>query len=110
MAKPPASPVFNQTCTASGKPPRVTLTGAWYQTLLQNSASSAMVRRVLSLWGMITRAAPAMGALAYGVSAEFLGLQLPVLAGCLLCALAWLRTQARVPRIAPILERGGTLA
>jgi hypothetical protein len=30
MAKPPASPVFNQTCTASGKPPRVTLTGAWY--------------------------------------------------------------------------------
>jgi hypothetical protein len=36
MAKPPASPVFNQTCTASGKPPRVTLTGAWYKTWLAN--------------------------------------------------------------------------
>ena len=69
-----------------------------------------MVGRVLSLWGMITRAAPAMGALAYGVSSEFLGLQWPVLIGCLLCALAWLRIQARVPRMAPILERSETLA
>jgi hypothetical protein len=84
--------------------------GISIQTLLQNSASSAMVGRVLSLWGMITRAAPAMGALAYGVSAEFFGLQLPVLIGCLLCALAWLRTQAHLPRMAPILEGSETLA
>jgi predicted MFS family arabinose efflux permease len=87
-----------------------TMHGISIQTLLQNSASSAMVGRVLSLWGMITRAAPAMGALAYGVSAEFLGLQLPVLIGCLLCALAWLRAQARLPRMAPILEGSETLA
>ena len=70
-----------------------TMHGISIQTLLQNSASSAMVGRVLSLWGMITRAAPAMGALAYGAASEFLGLQLPVLLGCLLCALAWLRAQ-----------------
>jgi MFS family permease len=87
-----------------------TMHGISIQTLLQNSASSAMVGRVLSLWGMITRAAPAMGALAYGASAEFLGLQLPVLIGCLLCALAWMRAQARLPRMAPILERSETLA
>ena len=62
-----------------------TMHGISIQTLLQNSASSAMVGRVLSLWGMITRAAPAMGALTYGVASEFLGLQIPVLLGCLLC-------------------------
>ena len=70
-----------------------TMHGISIQTLLQNSASSAMVGRVLSLWGMITRAAPAMGALTYGAASEFLGLQIPVLLGCLLCSLAWLRTQ-----------------
>jgi MFS family permease len=87
-----------------------TMHGISIQTLLQNSASSAMVGRVLSLWGMITRAAPAMGALAYGASSEFLGLQVPVLFGCLFCALAWLRAQARLPRMAPILEGSETLA
>jgi predicted MFS family arabinose efflux permease len=87
-----------------------TMHGISIQTLLQNSASSAMVGRVLSLWGMITRAAPAMGALIYGAASEFLGLQIPVLLGCLLCSLAWLRTRSRLPRIAPALEGGGTLA
>jgi MFS family permease len=87
-----------------------TMHGISIQTLLQNSASSAMAGRVLSLWGMITRAAPALGALTYGVASEFLGLQVPVLLGCLLCLLAWLRTRSRLPRIAPALEGGGTLA
>jgi MFS family permease len=87
-----------------------TMHGISIQTLLQNSASSAMVGRVLSLWGMITRAAPAMGALSYGAASEFLGLQLPVLLGCLLCALAWLRMHSRVPRVAPVLEGSETLA
>ena len=87
-----------------------TIHGISIQTLLQNSASSAMVGRVLSLWGMITRAAPAMGALAYGASSEFLGLQLPVLIGCLLCGVAWLRAQSGIARIAPALEGSETLA
>jgi hypothetical protein len=59
---------------------------------------------------MITRAAPAMGALTYGAASEFLGLQIPVLLGCLLCSLAWLRTRSRLPRIAPALEGSETLA
>lgn len=87
-----------------------TMHGISIQTLLQNSAASAMVGRVLSLWGMITRAAPAMGALSYGAAAEFLGLQLPVLIGCLLCGLAWLLAYSRLPRMAPALERSETLA
>ena len=78
-----------------------TMHGISIQTLLQNSASSAMVGRVPSLWGMITRAAPAMGALIYGAASEFLGLQIPVLLGCLLCSLAWLRTRSRLPRSRP---------
>jgi MFS family permease len=87
-----------------------TMHGISIQTLLQNAASAAMVGRVLSLWGMITRAAPAMGALSYGAASELLGLQLPVLLGCLLCALAWMRAQSRLPRIAPALEGSETLA
>ena len=81
-----------------------TMHGISIQTLLQNSASATMVGRVLSLWGMITRAAPAMGALAYGAASEFLGLQIPVLLGCLLCGLVWLRAKANLPRMAPALE------
>jgi hypothetical protein len=87
-----------------------TMHGISIQTLLQHSASAAMVGRVLSLWGMITRAAPAMGALAYGAASEFLGLQIPVLLGCLLCGLAWLRAKANLPRMARSLEGGETLA
>jgi MFS family permease len=87
-----------------------TMHGISIQTLLQNSASSTMVGRVLSLWGMITRAAPAIGALAYGASSEVLGLQVPVLCGCLLCVLAWLCAKERLPRMAPILEGTETLA
>jgi predicted MFS family arabinose efflux permease len=87
-----------------------TMHGISIQTLLQHSASAAMVGRVLSLWGMITRAAPAMGALAYGAASEFLGLQIPVLLGCLLCGVAWLRAKASLPRMARTLEGSETLA
>ncbi len=87
-----------------------TMHGISIQTLLQNSASASMVGRVLSLWGMITRAAPAMGALIYGAASELVGLQIPVLAGCALCGLAWLRARARLPRMAPVLEGSETLA
>ena len=87
-----------------------TMHGISIQTLLQNSASSAMVGRVLSLWGMITRAAPAMGALAYGAASEFVGLQWPVLCGCLLCGAGLAACAARLPRMAPVLEGSETLA
>ena len=81
-----------------------TMHGISIQTLLQNSSAPHMVGRVLSLWGMITRAAPAMGALVYGAASEFVGLRIPILVGCVLCALMWLRTWMRRQRIAPALE------
>jgi hypothetical protein len=66
-----------------------------------------MIGRVLSTWGMITRAAPAMGALVYGIASEFLGLRIPVLIGAALCAIVWLRTWVRLPHMAPVLEGSG---
>jgi predicted MFS family arabinose efflux permease len=81
-----------------------TIHGISCQTLLQNAASPGMIGRVLSTWGMITRAAPAMGALCYGAASEFMGLRLPVLIGAALCACVWLRTWVRLPHMAPKLE------
>jgi hypothetical protein len=81
-----------------------TMHGISCQTLMQNSASPAMVGRVLSLWGMITRAGPAMGALIYGAAAEVLGLRIPVLIGVLVCAAVWVRTWLRLRTVAPALE------
>jgi predicted MFS family arabinose efflux permease len=81
-----------------------TMHGISCQTLLQNSASPGMIGRVLSTWGMITRAAPAMGALAYGVASEFVGLRIPVLVGASICVVVWLRTQVRLPHMSMILE------
>ncbi len=84
-----------------------TMHGISCQTLLQNSAAPGMIGRVLSTWGMITRAAPAMGALAYGIASEFLGLQIPVLIGAGLCVVVWLRTWKRLAHMTPILEGNG---
>jgi MFS family permease len=82
-----------------------TMHGISCQTLMQNSASPAMVGRVLSLWGMITRAAPAMGALIYGAAADAFGLQIPVLIGVAVCLAVWARTWTRLRVVAPALER-----
>ena len=81
-----------------------TMHGISCQTLIQNAAAPAMVGRVLSLWGMITRAAPALGALIYGAAAEVFGLQIPILIGVAICAAVWLRTWLRLKTLTPALE------
>src|SRR6185437_12537041 len=78
--------------------------GIAIQTMLQRASSPAMIGRVISLWGMVVRGGPAVGALVYGATSEFVGLQLPVLAGCLLLCGAWLWVRSRQPRIALALE------
>ncbi len=78
--------------------------GISIQTLLQNASSTGMVGRVLSLWGMITRAAPAIGALLYGTASEFAGLRIPVFVGCALCLCMWVYTWRRRKAIAAALE------
>jgi predicted MFS family arabinose efflux permease len=82
-----------------------TMHGISAQTLIQSGTSGPMLGRALSLWGMIGRAGPALGALIYGVAAEFAGLRWPVMLGCavalLACAYAW----RRQPQMARALER-----
>ncbi|MDN3563786.1 MFS transporter [Paeniroseomonas aquatica] len=74
------------------------------QTLVQNAADPAMRGRVLSLWGMITRACPASGALALGTAGEFLGLRLPTILAMLasLLVVAW--GLKRLPVMVAVLE------
>ena len=83
-----------------------TMHGISIQTLLQSSCSPLMVGRVLSLWGMITRAAPAMGALIYGATSELVGLQIPLIVGSALCAMVWAHTWRSRAAIAAALEGG----
>ena len=82
-----------------------TIHGIAAQTLLQTTTSGQMLGRVLSLWGMIGRAAPALGALAYGKFAEHFGLQPPVLVGCALGLLGCLLVARRLKQIERSLER-----
>ena len=58
-----------------------TIHGIAAQTLLQSATSGHMIGRVISLWGMITRVGPALGALGYGAAAGMAGLRWPVLLG-----------------------------
>ncbi len=62
------------------------------QTLLQLSVDAALRGRVLSLFGMVIRGGPALGALAIGAASEIIGLQLAQGAAALLMllGLAWL--------------------
>jgi MFS family permease len=83
-----------------------TIHGVSVQTLLQSSTSGAMLGRVLSLWQMITRAGPALGALGYGVLAEWAGLRVPVLLGGGLGLLACLWALRQAPVMERNLERG----
>ena len=82
-----------------------TIHGVSAQTMLQSSTSGAMLGRVLSLWQLIGRAGPALGALAYGVLAEWLGLRIPVLAGACVALVACAWAMRRAPTWARSLER-----
>jgi MFS family permease len=66
------------------------ITGAGIQTLLQLSVETDMRGRVLSLYGLIMRGGPAVGALAMGWIAEFTGLRWPLAGGAVVVAIAGL--------------------
>lgn len=81
------------------------LHGIAVQTLVQSASDPAMRGRVLAVWGLITRAGPAAGALALGAAGEAFGLAWPVYAAVLLALgiVAWGLTVAG--RAAASLER-----
>ena len=63
--------------------------GVGTQTLLQTSVDEAVRGRVLSLFGLVFRSGPAIGALIMGFASEFLGLRWPLVIGALVGAIAW---------------------
>ena len=75
------------------------------QTLVQNSIEATVRGRVMSLYGMIARAGPALGALAMGAASEVFGLRWPVVVGAALVLLMWLWLRPQRQRLAEVLER-----
>jgi MFS family permease len=71
--------------------------GICVQTLMQSATAPALRGRMLSLWGLITRACPALGALALGAAGEMFGLRWPTLVAVLLFlgVFAWGMTRLR---------------
>jgi predicted MFS family arabinose efflux permease len=75
--------------------------GAGTQTVLQSAVDEDMRGRALSLFGLIFRGGPALGALLMGAVSEALGLQVPLAAGALIGLIAALllwRRRASVVR------------
>jgi MFS family permease len=82
------------------------VTGIGSQTLLQMAVEPSMRGRVLSLYGVIFRAAPALGTLLMGLASSYVGLQWPVLAAALLTASYWFWAHASQARVTEALEGG----
>ncbi len=78
--------------------------GISVQTLAQTASDTSMRGRVLSLWGLITRACPALGALVLGGLGEVFGLRGPTIAVCLLSLVVFAWGMGRLPRMAAVLE------
>ena len=83
----------------------VIVVGVGEQTLMQNAVDPAMRGRVMSLYGMVGRGAPALGALAMGSLAEAFGFQVPVIAGALVCLGLWFWASRRRDEMTRALER-----
>jgi MFS family permease len=83
----------------------ITLVGTGTQTLMQNSVDGAMRGRVMSLYGMIYRGGPAIGALAMGSAAEQFGFQASLAVGGILCVAVFFWLYPRLSAMIPALER-----
>jgi MFS family permease len=88
----------------------VGLTGASVasQSIVQLAADETMKGRVLSLYGMLFRAGPALGTLAIGAAAEIAGLVPPILVAALIIALVTLWTFVQRGKIAAVAGRDKT--
>jgi MFS family permease len=74
--------------------------GIAIQTLIQLAADAGMRGRVMGLYGLIFRGAPAIGALLAGVASAQFGLRWPVVLGALLVVIVCAWTYRRRARIA----------
>ena len=86
----------------------IVIGGTGTQVLMQHSVDGAMRGRVMSLYGMIFRGGPAVGALAIGSAAEFIGFPAALAAGGVVCLAVWLWLLPRRAAIIAALETGGS--
>lgn len=82
----------------------ITITGVGAQALIQGAVSGALRGRVVSVYGMIFRAGPAMGALLIGALSEVFGWHWPLATSAALCLGVWLWARGRQARMAAALE------
>ena len=79
--------------------------GVTEQTLLQTAVDGEMRGRVLSLYTLIARGCPSIGALLMGWAAEVTGLRWPVAAGAVVCLGLWLWARSRQKTLSSALEK-----
>ncbi|MEK9683874.1 MAG: MFS transporter [Rhodospirillaceae bacterium] len=78
--------------------------GTTTQTLMQHAVDESVRGRVMSLYGMIHRGAPALGALLMGAMAELIGIRFAVAVGGFFCVAVWIWLAPRTLEIRNILE------
>jgi predicted MFS family arabinose efflux permease len=84
----------------------VTLAGTSTQIMMQNSVDGAMRGRVMSLYGVVHRGAPALGAVIIGVAAEQIGLQTAMIGGGVVTAIVFVAMLRRYKAMVAALEGG----
>jgi MFS family permease len=82
----------------------ITVTGVSGQALIQNAVSGPLRGRVISMYGMIFRAAPATGAFFIGALSERFGWHYPLAGACVLCLGVWWWARGRRKSMAAALE------
>ena len=85
---------FTQACTGTGT-----------QTLIQSAVEDRLRGRVMSVWLVIGRGGPALGALVMGAMAEIVGFGPPLLTGAIVTFLTAAVVLPRRRKLAPALER-----
>ncbi len=81
------------------------VSGVSTQSIIQLAVDPAVRGRVLSLYGIIVRAGPAVGALVLGGASELVGLRPPLIAGAIVCVVAWLFVWRRRAGVETALEQ-----
>ncbi len=82
----------------------VTLAGTSTQIMMQNSVEGSVRGRVMSLYGMVHRGAPALGAVIIGVAAEQIGLQAAMIGGGVLTGVVFVLMLRRYGSMVAALE------
>lgn len=75
------------------------------QSLIQTQVDGAMRGRVISVYGMIFRMGPALGALVMGGLVDNLGWRWPIAGGAFICLGVWWWGQRQAGRIGAVMEK-----